>query len=130
MTKCLVSAGRFSSCRRPSEETGAVTMASGAEPHPRARSGPTFIPTIPISLSAPRFFVFLLVIMKCLNQSAQDFSRSFEHCLKLRLVNFLDIFAEVISDFLKSLLHFLRVMTRVALGSIGDHRKLPTQRIR
>jgi hypothetical protein len=70
---------------------------------------------------APRAFILLLVVPERLDQAAQDFGGRLEHRLELRLIDFLDVLAQMIFDLLQALLHLLGMMARIALGGGGGH---------
>jgi hypothetical protein len=54
-----------------------------------------------------------------LDQSTQHFGSDFKHRLKLGLIDLLNVFAEMVFEILQGLLHFLRVMTQIAVCDTG-----------
>src|SRR6516225_1584635 len=80
-----------------------------------ARLGKPRRRTVKIALRTPSRLVLLLVVAECLLQSAEHLGRSLEHRLGARIVDLLDVAAQVIDQLLKSRRDLLRMMLRVAL---------------
>src|SRR5215217_2549660 len=76
----------------------------------------------------PSALVLLLVVAECPLEPAEHFRHCLEHGLELRLVDLVDVLAQMIDDFLQADLHLLGMVPGIAAGFAG-HGASPVVRI-